>query len=280
MGWPFLWPAEEPWPVCRQRNPELASRLEEGLERAEARGRGSDRDTLRHPTPREIITLLIERNRNGHNAAYLPVLQLSRPEFPELPFPADSDLFQLLWCPDVHFEGSGGYLIFWRRAEAITKLRVQPPPAGMEGYWITTSTLDPERIEDYPGWFEVASPLLTSPDSEEDWWRTMEDSGPAPGTKLLGFPKWIQGPDYPPCRGCQVPMDLLVTISSTEFGHGGNDDMRWVPSEDRDNLGNAPFSLREEYELPHGWMIGDGGDAYLFCCRNCHAEFDSRVQSS
>src|SRR5271154_785927 len=144
MEWPFLWPAEEPWPVRRQRDPELASRLEAGLKRAEVKGIDSDRD-------REITTLLIERYRSGHNAAYLPVLQLSRPEFPELPFSADS-------------------------------------------------TLDPERIDDYPSRFEVALPSVASQDSEEDSWRAMEDLGPAPGTKLLGFPKWIQGPDYPRCQ--------------------------------------------------------------------------------
>jgi hypothetical protein len=213
MGWPFLWPSEESWPVCQQRNPEIASRLEAGLERAEAKGLDSDHDRLGRPTPREIATPLIERYRSGHNSAYLPVLQLSRPEFPERPF-------------------------------------------------------------------EVTPALVASLDSEEDWWRTMEDSGPAPGTKLLGFPKWVQGPDYPRCRRCELQMDLLITISSTEFRHGGNDDIRWIPSEDRNILSNAPFSLREEYELPHGWMIGDGGDAYLFHCPNCRGEFDSRVPSS
>ncbi len=251
----------------------MAARLEAGLKRTEVMGIDYDRD-------REITTLLIERCRSGHNAAYLPVLQLSRPEFAELPFPADSDLFQLLWCPDVHFEGGGGYLIIWRRAEAITKLRVEPPAPAIDGSWIIASKLDSERIDDYPSRFEVAPPSVASPDSEEDWWRTMEDSGPAPGTKLLGFPKWIQGLDYPLCQRCEVQMDLLVTVSSAEFGHGGSDDIRWIPSEDRDILSNAPFSLREEYELPHSWMIGDGGDAYLFYCRNCPAEFDSRVQSS
>jgi hypothetical protein len=254
MGWPFLWPAEEPWPVCHQRNPEMVARLEAGLKRAEVMGI-ADRE-------REIATLatlLIERNRNGHNAAYLPVLQLNRPEFPELPFPSDSDLFQLLWCPDVHFEGGSGYLISWRRAGAITKLRAEPPPQARDGYSIKTSTLDPERIDDYPSRYEVVPTAVASPDSEE---------GTAPGTKLLGFPKWIQGPDYPRCRRCEVPMDLMATVSSTEFGHDSAD-ARSIPSE-----------AREEYELPHGWMIGDGGDAFLFYCQNCRAEFDSRVQSS
>lgn len=254
--------------------------FEAAIERAELKGIDSNRDGLGLPMPREIETVLLQRYRSGHNAAYLPVLQLSRSEFHELPFPGDSDLFQLLWCPMVHFEGGGGYLIFWRRAEAITSLRVEPPPPAIDGYWIAPSAFDPERIDDYPNRFEVTPPPIASLDSETDWWRTMEDSGPAPGTKLFGFPKWVQSPDYPRCGRCGIQMALLVTISSTEFGHGGPDDIRWIPNEDRDVLGNAPFALREEYELPHNWMIGDGGDAYLFYCRNCRGEFDSRVQCS
>lgn len=278
MGWPFLWPDEEPWPVCRQRNPEIAARLEAVPKRAEIADVGDGSDGLARPVPREIETSLIERYRSGHDAAYLPVLQLSRPEFPELPFPADSDLFQLLWCPMVYFEGSGGYLILWRNAAATTKLRAEPPPPAIDGDSIIPCTLDSERIGDYPSRFELDPSASWA--SEDDWWQATEDSGPVPGTKLLGFPKWIQNPDYPHCRHCGVEMALLVTVSSTEFGHGGSDDVRWIPSEDREILHNAPFALREKYELPHSWMIGDGGDAYLFYCRNCPGEFDSRVQSS
>jgi hypothetical protein len=62
MGWPFLWPAEEPWPLCNQRNPEMALRLEAGLGRAEAKGIDTDGDRLELPAPREMATLLIERN--------------------------------------------------------------------------------------------------------------------------------------------------------------------------------------------------------------------------
>ena len=165
MGWPFLWPADEPWPSCRQRNPEMVPIFEAAIERSKGL-----------PTPRGIDTVLLERYRSGHNAAYLPILQLSRPEFHELPFPGDSDLFQLLWCPMVHFEGGGGYLIFWRRAEAIMSLRVEPPPPAVDGYWIAPSAFDPERINDYPTRFEVTPPPIASLDSETDWWRTMEDS--------------------------------------------------------------------------------------------------------
>lgn len=277
MGWPFLWPADEPWPVCRQRNLDLASRMQAGFDRAELGGIDIDRSELGLPTLRETVMLAIKRHRDGHNAAYLPVLQLNRSEFPELPFPSDSDLFQLLWCPVVHFEGGGGYLLLWLRADTILEIRVDPPSPTVDGYRIIPCALDPERIDDYPERFEVTPPPIESLESEEDWWRTMEDSGPALGTKLFGFPNWVQSPEYPYCERCGTQMNLLITVSSREFGHSHSDNARWVPYEDRDILRTAPFDLRQEYDLPHDWRIGDGGDAYLFYCRECPGEFNSRV---
>ena len=108
MGWPFLWPAAEPWPLCMRQDPGISTALEAELARAERLGIDSDSRILGLPTIRETYMLLIERCRSGHNASHLPVLPLNRSEFPEFPFPAGSDLFQLLWCPTVHFEGGGG----------------------------------------------------------------------------------------------------------------------------------------------------------------------------
>ena len=41
-----------------------------------------------------------------HNTPYAPLMQLRRDDFPELPWPAGKDLFQLLWCPRAHFEAN------------------------------------------------------------------------------------------------------------------------------------------------------------------------------
>ncbi|PXF42013.1 hypothetical protein BWQ96_08263 [Gracilariopsis chorda] len=42
-----------------------------------------------------------------HAAPHVPVLQLRRDNFPELPFPASADLLQILWCPeDLHPEAA------------------------------------------------------------------------------------------------------------------------------------------------------------------------------
>jgi hypothetical protein len=284
MGWPFLWPADEPWPVCHQRDPEMAAFFEGALDRAEREGMDLDDSSLGLPTRRQTIARILEQARDGHNVPYLPVLQLKRSEFPAFPFPDGSDLFQLLWCPMVHFEGGGGFLIFWRQQELVIELRTDAPPTDPNGDSITLCSLDPEQISDYPHRFEIDPPTMESVDDDswdnDEAFEAMEDLGPAPGTKLFGFPKWVQGPDYPSCSRCERQMNLLITISSVEFGHGADNGARWTPYEDREVLRDAPFALQQQYASPHNWMIGDTGDAYLFQCRKCGGQFASRVQCS
>ena len=61
-------------------------------------------------------------------------------------------------------------------------------------------------------------------------------------------------------------MALLVTVSSSELGFS-SDVSRWAPLEEWDELIGAPYSRHQEYDLPHSFMIGDAGNAYLFYCR-------------
>jgi len=123
MGWPFLWPEAEPWPVCTQRDPDMLAAMQAGEERMKQLATDPDAQILMKelgipsldpdahilpgmPSMRETATKLMNRCRDGHNVPYLPVLQLRRSEYPCLPFPGDTDLFQLLWCPMIHFEGT------------------------------------------------------------------------------------------------------------------------------------------------------------------------------
>jgi hypothetical protein len=111
MGWPFLWPSDEPWPVCTQQDPGMLAMAEAGVKQV-------DLTTIDVAT-QEIVANVMGKWRDGHNVPYLPVLQLRRTEYPDLPFPDDTDLFQLLWCPMIHFEGNGGFLLYWRKSAAI-----------------------------------------------------------------------------------------------------------------------------------------------------------------
>src|SRR5215472_11669546 len=42
-----------------------------------------------------------------HGLPYVAVLQLQAKDFPEFPFKRGTDLFQLLWCPQVHLPFQG-----------------------------------------------------------------------------------------------------------------------------------------------------------------------------
>src|SRR5919201_4068004 len=87
MGGLFLWPADEPWPVCTE-----AAWPRDGMPR----------------TP--------------HESAIVGVLQLRRADVPELPFPGEADLFQLLSCPHDHDATYSTICrAFWRRAADVTR---------------------------------------------------------------------------------------------------------------------------------------------------------------
>jgi hypothetical protein len=68
-----------------------------------------------------------------------------------------------------------------------------------------------KQVIDYPGWEECPS------------WRNIDSQvlteymevRPIGGTKLLGHPKWVQGPDYPRCR-CRRKMKQLIQIDWPE----------------------------------------------------------------
>jgi hypothetical protein len=114
MGGVFLWPAEEPWPFCEEVDPvsmprPTAEDYWNSTERLMAMGSMLGIPP-RAPADKEVTMRLFEEMAAAargiteqHNAAYLPIIQLRRDEFPELPWPAGTDLFQLLWCPRVHF---------------------------------------------------------------------------------------------------------------------------------------------------------------------------------
>ena len=80
LGGPVLWPRPLPWPHCEEAHP--ATALSPQAER---------------PIP------------------LVPVLQLFAADVPELPFPAGTDMLQVMWCP---FDHEPAYAprpeVFWR----------------------------------------------------------------------------------------------------------------------------------------------------------------------
>jgi len=159
-----------------------------------------------------------------------------------LPLPEGFDLLTIFKCSNMDCDSwwnpfTGGPFFHLFKASAISAVEspdpdwngkgIYPPP-GIEfnKFGPTNVSIVPEvgfpyaiRVKgpvlDYPGWEECPS------------WRKIKDSilfeymevRPIEGTKLLGHPKWVQGPDYPRCR-CRAKMKQLVQIDASEVALG------------------------------------------------------------
>jgi hypothetical protein len=132
----------------------------------------------------------------------------------------------------------------WRPHGASTLLRLIPAPEDGSGQAaaIPDDMFPPKRItgwterEDYPAWDEYGELGVHLSDDEEE---AAADAFPLAGEKLLGWPCWVQSPDYPACRVCGARMEFLFQIDS-------------------------------EKNLPH--MFGDVGMGHITQCRDHPAE--------
>jgi hypothetical protein len=239
LGGPLLWPAGEPWPVCAS----------------------PDHDEIGEPVPTTVA-----------------VLQLFARDVPELPFPDGTDVLQVLWCPGLHEEGFWPLpVVRWRAASSVTGPLLDAPeidpdePEVNEGYVPEPCVLSPERVSEYPDGWELDDEQR---ERVRSWagaqgWEYFADLGAAPGTKVGGWPNWVQEPAYPECDKCGEPMTHLLTIASWEWD--GDSWRRWVPLEE------LPLDRRREDTLPEGLahsddaglMLADAGSMYLLVCESC-----------
>lgn len=207
------------------------------------------------------------------DSCYLPLLQLRRAEFAALPWPPHADLMQLLWCPHVHFSGDPGFLLFWRRQDDVQDPLLQEPDWSGADVELHECRLQPEYITEYPQSlsFEphfrgdldrlLNSLTLRAAQSPLHWRLSGsefydESLAAAPGVKLFGYPRWIEGPATPVCE-CGRRMSLLVTVDSHEAGANGETAERWRPLEEA-GAETPPDS--------HGFAVGDPGALFLFHC--------------
>ncbi|MGW6523236.1 DUF1963 domain-containing protein [Streptomyces sp. NPDC054962] len=241
VGGPLLWPASEPWPVCREEHydTDSASRLEPA-------------------------------------AAMVPIVQVRRVDAPGIPFPEGTDLLQVLWCPYAH--GDFCYplpRVHWRDSGAIGDVMPTPAPAAgfPEDWYPACCAVHPEQVTEYPS--------RDLPDEVYDAIRGRFDAlltetgllysyhlAEAPGIKLGGYPSWTQEPAWPNCKGCGSRMEHLLTVSSWEFD--GESWLTWLPEEDRaneDETGGRRW--KNDAHNPAGLCLGDAGGVYLFECRIC-----------
>jgi hypothetical protein len=182
LGGPLLWPADTPWPVCREpfsaerREPIAPADLQRFraiLDAAHRRWRPGQalEDTVQEAAEMDRIMAgagsldltageRVYREPQPHrdSVALVPVLQLYAHDVPDLPFPNHTNLFQLLWCPNDHDAPWWGPcpVTVWRRAADVAEPLSTPPAPRFEDDWFARDyvplpcVLHPERVVEYP----------------------------------------------------------------------------------------------------------------------------------
>jgi len=299
----------EPWPFCgepylverRERIPpkdfQLLREINDAINRRHRPGQAfeiTDEEAAHHERIAagagsiDMISgerCYLEPRPHKGPVALVPVLQLYARDVPELPFPEDTDLFQLLWCPNWHdgpWHGPAP-LTIWRRAADVTEPLPTPPAPRFEDDWEWCArdyvplpcVLHPERVTEYPhpcnlpAQYPHACNLPVELAERIEQWDERHDDlywtalSTAPGTKVGVHPRWIQAPEWPVC-GCGRRMQHLLTVASEEFANRE----RWLPLEDRDDprITGQRLLIDRDCWAPHGVMLGDVGSLYLFTC--------------
>lgn len=243
VGGSPVWPAHEPWPSC-----------------------------------------------TDHGDPLVAVLQLRSDDVPELEGPRGWRLFQLLWCPKAHDRAAYGPKIetFWRLRDVTSQ--PAPPtaaPDADESFIPRPCRIWPERVVELPHPSELGSSTVRRLEQWiEDHLPSLLDAGQvwpftegvdrrsvlsyqssfssAPGTKVAGFPHWIQEAEYPACREGHR-MAHLLTISGDEFD--GGTWWRWVTSEER-GVWNGPTDVRLAVQ-GGAFSFPQDGSVFVFVCRRC-----------
>ena len=224
-----------------------------------------------------------------HECPYVVALQMRKQDVPELTFRRNTNLLQVLWCPNPHsYYACPNAEVFWRNS----RIKGHSPDCsdsinGEEGYLPTPCVVHPESVIEFPDGSELSqhdcesietsnaiSNVLIDPGVEpiEDWSVPDTNIGlyyswlsVAPGTKVGGYPPWLQDPQYPKC-GSNHPMEFLMSFSSHEF------DVlswaRWLPIDEREIL-TAPYAELSRAQSVIGCNFGDAGNLYVFICRKC-----------
>ena len=87
-----------------------------------------------------------------HGEPFLSVLQLRKDEFPEVTFPEESNLVQVLWCPVLSEdeEWAPEVMVYWRTLETLDSIGAPPPSISPERDLVPRECrLWPERVIEY-----------------------------------------------------------------------------------------------------------------------------------
>lgn len=224
------------------------------------------------------------QNRRGERLVF--VAQLRREDFPFLRFPSNTGWVQLYWDRrfpfdpeseahevedgDAHEDRISAWWtglmpkphILWLPAMAAGEgVRPDPPDYLLDSPLVPLPcACDLEPLTDHPHRHDLYRLRAGSVDPEDV--HSYEEVATGQGTKVGGWPFWLQGDDTPRC-GCGRAMDLLLTVASSEYlSRNGS---RW------DYVGPDAEPVKRDYNPTNriGIEIHDTGHAYFFYCLNC-----------
>ncbi|MGD3108656.1 hypothetical protein [Streptomyces sp. YGL11-2] len=165
---------------------------------------------------------------SGGSAPMVSVAQLYATDVPEIAFPEDADLVQIVWCPDTHAlpapQFTGKHCrVFWRRSgEVVHGPGVQPDPwEDWDAEWDEVPrpcTVHPERVVEYPWREELPAGLRKQLENSEELNDLYWQESLTGGWKVGGSKSWASSdmPESLDCPECSAPLVLLLQVDSYE----------------------------------------------------------------
>jgi hypothetical protein len=197
-----------------------------------------------------------------HGVPYVPVLQLRAEDAPPtVPYYADADILQLLWCPRDHGSHRVRPAVVWRKRADVTGPTADHPPTdrALVGYVPVPCRVFPERVMEFP-------PAAVLPEVVRGKVAGLagydELLSAAPGTKVGGWP-WGATKEQPTaCDRCRRPTDFLLAVSGAEWEE--TNWKRWMPTEEQ-------AQRSPEADRGYGRAAGLGFErpVNVFVCRRC-----------
>ncbi|MFI8966146.1 hypothetical protein ACIGO8_28990 [Streptomyces sp. NPDC053493] len=251
IGGPLLWPADEPWPYCREGHEWHDGRVDDWF----------------------------EGWHEGPNAM-LPLVQLYVRDVPLLRPPGQADLLQVLWCPCEHPpEHKPPTALFWRSSTEVTDALVTPPKTcavEYDEYVPEPCELAPEQITEYPNLLELTEGVRQQLGDWSRWQAAGSDVDStyapypeafytrelsvAPGWKVGGWPPWgLTDPVAQLCAVCGTKMDPLLTVASNEWDSSNRG---WIPYEDQALAGIPRAGVENSPRV----QVSRGNHLQLYVC--------------
>lgn len=152
-------------------------------------------------------------------------LQLNSAELPKGAKISFTGLVQLFFCTNSESNACLGYEPFAKSVLGRVIVpkgeprRIAPP----EGSYAARSITGWKKYDDVPSWVELGSEFSDNPAAMD---QLVDRFGTATGDKLLGWPAWAQGAQYPKCKKCRKSMSYLFQVDSNDnlphtFGDSG-----------------------------------------------------------